>query len=359
MQILQKHIDTLNDVRAGKIPLKTFFFKRSKNEKDCDLHRQKRSKLLTAIKHAPLPTDEPILQDLFRQEIKLAESDPFQGIEETLLLNAALLTRFKNPENAWLFTAAKRANFDTSCSFDDEFLVSAGIAATYDMVDNAKNSKLKKIFYAIAGDSREACHITPEALLNWEKFVQRRLDNSLDTLEKKIDVAIKLDEKEVLREFVDQWKAEQTQWTTEDANELLYYEELLKNLSGEIYAYQLIAQLDTRISRRTYAQEMLCRLYLKNGEPLKAWETLQLVLAASRDMGRFGGDTVTMIYHLALAFDKQHPIATASFSLAMQEITLLPPAQLRLDLAEAARKAAIHMEDAAAAAEIEDIFAPE
>lgn len=275
------------------------------------------------------------------------------------MLNATLLTRFKNPENALLFTAAKRANFDTSCGFDYEFLVSAGIDATYDMVDNAKNSKLKTIFYYIVGDSREECLISPDELQEWEKTIQKRLDTSLDTLEKEISLAIKLNEKEALRELVNRWKAQHTKWTTEGANELLYYEEILKNLEGEIYAYQLIAALDPRHSRRTYALEKLCQLYLKNGQPLKAWETLQLVLASPRNMDRFGGDTVTMIFNLALAFDKQHSIATAAFSLAMREIKLLPPAQLYRDLAQAARNATIHMEDAAAAATIEGILAPE
>lgn len=360
MQILQKHIDILNDVRAGKIPLKTFFFKRSKDENDCDLHRQKRANLIIALQYAPLPSDEPLLQELFRQEIKLAENDSEQGLSDTMVLNAALLARFKNPENALLFTAAKRANFDTSCGFDYEFLVSAGIDATYETMDNAKNSKLKTIFYRIVGDSREGCLISPEELQEWEKVIQRRLDTSSpDTLEKEISLAIQLNEKEGLRALVDRWKAQHSTWTTEDANELLYYEVILKNLEGQIYAYQLIAELDTRESRRTHAKEKLCQLYLQNGQPLNAWDTLQLVLTSPRDMDRFGGDTVAMIFNLALAFDKQHPIAKASFSLAMQEIDLLPPAQRYRELAQAARKAAIHMEDAAAAATIEEILAPE
>lgn len=360
MQILQKHIDILTDVRAGKIPLKTFFFKRSKDDEDCDLHRLKRSKLIKALKYAPLPTDEPLLQELFRQEIRLAKKDPFQGLGDTLMLNAALLVRFKNPENAWLFTAAKRANFDTSCGFDYEFLVSAGIDATYDMVDNAKNSKLKEVFYYVAGDSREACNISAEELLNWEKSIERRCYVSPDPLEKEIALAVELDEKEALKELVDQWKAQPPQWTTEIAKLLAYYERILENLIGEIYAYELLAQLDTNASGRTYAQEMLCRLYLVNEQPLKAWETLQLVLAQERDQEGLSGLTVAIIFHVALAFDRQHAIATTSFSLAMQEIALLAPVQLlHPDLDYAARKAAVHMEDEAAAAKIEELFKEE
>ncbi|TWW00308.1 hypothetical protein [Chitinophaga pinensis] len=359
MQLLQKHIAILNDVRAGKIPLKTFFFKRSKDDADCDLHRQKRSNLITALKFAPLPTDEPLLQELFRQEIKRAEKDPFQGCGDAMMLAASLLSRFKNPENVWLFTAAKRANFDTSCGFDYEFLVSAGIDVTYDLVDNAKASKLKQAFYYVAGASREVCHISQEELLQWETRIQRTLHPSLDTIEQEMYLAIDLNDKEALRELVDQWQTEKTTWTGEEANALLYYETVLKNRAGEIRAYELIAQLDNRAFMRTHALEKLSRLYLENGEALKAWDTLQLALAQERDMARLSGPTVDTIYQLTLAFDNQHPIAIASFSRAMREIRLLPPAQLSRDLAQSARKAAIHMKNKAAAAKIEQIFAPE
>lgn len=187
--MLEKHLQVLNNVRSGNIPVTDFHFQQSEDEDICDSNQQKRSYLIIALLFNPLPTDEALLRELFLQEIMRAENDAFQGLGDAMIRAATLLARFKNPENVWLFTRAKQANFDTSCGFDYEFLVSAGINETYNFVDSSQ-SEWKNAFYGIAGASRDHCHISTKQLAVFEQRLEFQLNAHLDTVEKQIELAI-------------------------------------------------------------------------------------------------------------------------------------------------------------------------
>lgn len=66
--------------------------------------------------------DEALIRFLCEQEICAIEQDSFQGFGEALSLVCYLLARFKNKDDIALFYRAKKANFDTYCGFDSQFI---------------------------------------------------------------------------------------------------------------------------------------------------------------------------------------------------------------------------------------------
>ncbi|MCF6407204.1 hypothetical protein L3C95_30185 [Chitinophaga filiformis] len=343
--MLEKHLQVLSDVRSSKIPVSDFHFQQSEDEDICDNNQRKRSYLIIALLYDPLPTDEPLLRELFLQEILRAENDAFQGIGDAMTRNATLLARFKNPENVWLFTRAKQANFDTSCGFDYEFLVSAGIDESYDFVDSSQ-SEWKDAFYAIAGPSRDRCNISTEILDDFEQRLQFQLEASLDDTEDQIELAIELDEKDIIREKVAQWKTEKQEWTAAEATALDYYEQLLGNTEGRIAANELALTLESRDFMKENILNNLCALYLKTGNTLMAWDRMQSSLAMADPNHWLSGDVVARLFEIVCALNSpEHPIAAEAFSRGMRELPLLPPAQLRSTLKEMAGKATIMMGD--------------
>jgi hypothetical protein len=357
--MLEKYLQLLREVRSGNIPITDFHFQYSGNQEICDSNQQKRFHLITALMYDVQPTDEPLLQELFLQEIIRAEEDSFQGIGEGMFRSAALLARFKKPENVWLFTRAKHANFDTGCGFDYEFLISGGIDATYDFV-NSSESKWKSMFYDTVGDTVEQCYISAEDFNSFEEHLQVQLDTNLDTIEKQITLAIELDEMDIVKEKVGQWKTNKQEWTIHDANSLIYFEKISGNTEGQIAANELALTLESRAFLKELLLNELCALYLKTGENLIAWERMQSRLSTAKRGDWLPETVVTLLFEIVCAFNSpdHHPVAVEAFARGMREIPLLPPAQLRPTLAQMAERAAIMMGNKAALEKVRKIFSP-
>lgn len=349
-----KHLHLLGDVRSGKIPTTDFHFESSSPEDEegeiYDINQQKRYNLITALMYDPLPTDESLLQELVLQEVMAAEMD--WGLGTALLRSSGLLARFKNVDNVWLFTRAKCANFDTHCGFDYEFLVSAGIDLTYDMVDRS-DSEWRERFYNIVGESRECCLISPEELNEFESNLEARLDNSLNTIKKQIDLAFELKEMDIAKEKVAQWKVDKLEWTADEAILLCSYERRLGNTEGEIAANELAFSLESREFMIEILLSTLCELYIKMGRPLKAWERIQARLAVAHLEGLCMIRLFELVSYFASAED---PLAVEVFACAMRELSLIPPGQMGMILAATAKDAARKMGDEEAYVKIEEIF---
>lgn len=98
-----------------------------------DQNRVKRFQLIIAIQYDRDEHDEALLEELFKQEIRMHEEAPFQGLYPSISLCAHLLAQFRNPSHVWLFTNAKLANFDTFLGFDYQYVVPLGLRKHIDM----------------------------------------------------------------------------------------------------------------------------------------------------------------------------------------------------------------------------------
>ena len=202
-------------------------------ENEYDKNEKKRHQLLAGLQFDHQPSDERLVRYLLLQETKMHATAPMQGLSSSLQLNCHILSRYKNPKNVWLFVNAKNANFDTYCGLDYEYLVSAGITATYDYVAQTTTNR-KDAFYTIAGISADNCHILPTELETWESNRQAQDKRLPKTIEEEVLFAKGLGEVAIFREKLFQWKASITTWTYEDVNLLNYFEEYLTYMEGKI-----------------------------------------------------------------------------------------------------------------------------
>lgn len=342
--MLEKHIAILNEVRHGHRDISEFNLEIAPENPQgiFDAHQQKRYQLLLALQHDPRPEDEPLLQHLLQQEIARACQDPFQGMNTGMSLCAALLSRFKNVRNVWLFIEAKQANFDTSCGLDYEYLVSADIEATYRYVQQHA-SPLKEIFYNVVGDSIEECFISPEALITWEQQHTRQGKAGSDTPEMQLWLAVELKEYDILREKLEIWKTNTQHWSAEQWSLLAHYEGVLDNIKGQIFAYERMLLLETRPFVITGNLLHLCSLYIKNSDAENAWLKFKELISKEE---YYNGYSVTHALNIILLCNNNtHPIAREAYAWVQKAIPHLPPAQYIESMLEPGAQAALLMND--------------
>ncbi len=277
--MIEKYLTILDAVRKGQIPFSNFEYQ---EEYDSDKHsydknHKQRFQLLTALQYNLTANDELLLQQLFEQEIVMHRKAPFQGLYASGRLNAYLLSTFKTPKNVWLFVAFKQANFDTHCGFDYEHLVSGGIEDTYNFVASSENN-LKQSFYEYVGDDAASCYITDDALFEWRMFVEQQYSiTGKRTIEDDIQLALDLNEQNILSDRITEWINMQKIWDEKTYTILSNYEKMRNNIIGEIAALEKIIDIIQTPWDKAIYTNSLNNLYLATGETLKPWLRLKEV----------------------------------------------------------------------------------
>ena len=343
----------LYEVRENKISVNEFYYKPSLDTEghEFDENTHKRYQLLIALQYDNAVGDEGLIRDLFRQEIIMHRESPTQGLGVSLLLNAYLLSRFRNPFNVWLFLDAKNANFDTHCGFDYEYLVSAGISETFNLVDQS-NIEAKEDFYTIVGNSASSCHIDTDSLNEWVRNKMRYYDITRDDLESQMYLAAELKEIEILQEKIAQWKSAQEHWNKEKLNLLYSYEGLAGNISGQLAAYEQLLILETDDWSKCVLILQLTQLFLKIGNVDLAWDKIKSSQQHLRNLPDWknvglGRSIMESIFDIILAFnDPQKSEAKQALSWATRELNNMD--NLYPDFIRKAVKSARLMGDAGA-----------
>jgi hypothetical protein len=325
--MIEKYIQQLNEVRNNKIDVTAFHYKKAIDSEgyEYDQNGNKRHQLLTGLQFDYQPSDENLIRELLLQEITMHRNAPMQGLDPSLQLSCHLLSRYKNTQNVWLFVMAKTANFDTSCGLDYEYIVSAGIVATYDYVAKT-TSKLKDAFYNIVGTSADTCHISPEDLETWEGYQQAQDKNFPETLSRQIHLAYSLGEHELAAEKLFQWKASQEIWKEEDLNMLSYFESLAKNIEGQIWAEERLLLLKKDDWMISVSLHRLAEHYVQIGNMDKAWEKIKALQPYLEKMSfwkeiELGRSIRETTLDIILGYgNPQHPSAIASHSWMMNTL---------------------------------------
>ena len=275
--MIERYIEILEQLRQQKIALKDFLYAEAidKDELSYDLNAAKRYQLLKAMQYNRLETDEPILVELLKAEIERHQKEPFQGLEPALSLNAFLLSLYRKPAYTELFVAAKKANFDTYCGFDYQFLISAGIQETYAYIDEVK-APYAEDFYHYFGSIPEACSLSEEELQDWRNTVQAFYPDILELkdLSDEIELAIELDEKLILKEKINQWADSMSSWSETDLKRLSYYKRLIGDTKGELWSKEQLLSFKTTDWDTASALIDLSELYLKLNDYENTWSKL-------------------------------------------------------------------------------------
>lgn len=350
--MIEKYIQVLKKVRAGELELKNFFYEEAKNKEGYayDKNATKRFQLLIALQYNRQATDEAILVELFKAEIKRHQKAPFQGLHPALKLNAFLLSLYPKTAYSTLYLEAKKANFDTHCGFDYQFLLAAGIAETYQFFQK-EQPELAEVFWDYVGDSVDNCSISEAELSEWKGYLVEEYPDTLilEDIIDEIDLAIDLDEMEILQDKIDLWKGSKSSWSESDLNQLNYYQGLIEDLAGQIVTQGKLLQLATSDWDKAALFQRLSKLLIANCQLDSAWEKIkesQSYLQKISDwktvgLGRF---MIENAFDVVLGInDKENPIAQEAFQWSSQEVKNME--NLHLNLLEKIVQGAALMED--------------
>lgn len=362
--MIERYINILKQLRAGEVDIRNFYYKKSINQEgyDFDEHQIKRFQLLIALQYDRTPNDQPLLQELLKQEIKAHRNNPFQGLFPSIQLNSFLLSEYRNPENVWLFLEAKRANFDTHCGYDREYLLSAGIRETFAFLDESANSS-KGDFYEYTGKSLESLNCTEDDLDIWKNEMSILYSDKpkLDHIEDYINLAIDLDEKEILKEKIMEWSGLPRNWNDQTLHQLSYYQGLIGNIEGQISANERLYEIKTTDWDKASWLQSLSQLYIKANNPDLAWERIKMAqpylkqISNWKDIG-LGKFIVENAFEVVISIDDSgNLIAREAFRWGIEQIQNM--SDLHFNLLEKIGKAAELMGDNRSRDKFLEIFA--
>lgn len=345
--MLKQYIKTLSQLRYNKISFEDFLFKESKDENGnwYDANSRKRFGILKALQFNWQKNDEALIRKLFETEIEVHRANPFQGIYPSLRLCAYLLAKFKNPENSLLFIKAKQANFDTHCGFDYEYLVSAGIEDTYEFMKSV-NKEDSSAFYEYMGSSVKECGVSDEELESWFELLERTYPSHLiiNGIEDEIALAIDLEEYDVVKYKVDKWKESIEEWTDTELNVLNYYADILHDYKTQIWINEKMLKKVGDIETRQTLFKTNADLYLKDNQPLKAWENLHSVIKRKNgNEYKFDRFFIEKVYEALLNLNNKPAIQHEIYKWAATEVQKLN--NLHINLLEKIVRAAELMND--------------
>lgn len=208
--LLKGYIQTLEGVRSTEISVESFLYHQEvdANQVVYDGHAFNRYRLLIALQVQRHGDDQELLVTLFEQEIKAHQKASFQGVSDSLKLNALLLARYNNIDHLPLFIAAHRANFDTQFEFNSRYFLWNGIEKSFRYIEQLDQDQ-KDFFYLKVGNSVEGSRYNDQDISIWKTAIDRIFPTSLhfDSFEENLHFLLDLDEIQSATTLIEQWIA--------------------------------------------------------------------------------------------------------------------------------------------------------
>lgn len=174
----------------------------------CDGNAVRRAKVLWALQYDHRPDDLPLVRWLVEQEAWCRREAPFQGLSEETELAGFLLAEHRQMEDVWLHWQIKRANFDTWCGYDLEYLFAAGVRATIAFVRDSGHADRDAVLELLL-DGEGRSHVSEEGVVEWSR--RRRLRFPADPTAEDpltwVRRAKLAGERELARRELDRWMA--------------------------------------------------------------------------------------------------------------------------------------------------------
>lgn len=314
-------------------------------EGETDRHERDRLLLAWALQYDVRSSDEALLRHALEQEIAWREVAPFQGLGETLEILGWLVARARRVEDVWLLARAKHANFDTSCGFDREHLVAAGVEATLAHVRGHGGEPARGRVLALLHGDDGAPLFTEAGVAEWmaakERAMPRRPED--ESIECWLSRAQQLGDAEAVRALLAEWSAGCVERDTDFLGTLAYHlGELGDHAEEADVRTERMLLLSTPFDRagercRIAACERRAGRWQRALDNLDHAALLHRPRPAWREVG-LGRELVRECYELATMAPP--PVAAAALALAEElapQTPNLPPVTLALQATARAR----------------------
>lgn len=268
MTVTEKYKLDLDSVRQNPNLLNNYLFaKDTKNSKHFE-----RLRLNIGIYNDLKQSDFEIVKFLFTEEKEWRKYGK-DGEVDNLYFSAFILTYFNNPEIIWLFFETKNSDFDSSIGFDGEYLVSAGIEATYKYLKTTQHPQRQNLLEYI-GETVEECKYSQKDIDNWKEFKKKYFQCYKYPIQDIVYFLYSTNEKQLFLEQLPNWISTQSNWTYDKLGLYRTYAKFAENKVMQIEATKVsIEENDKDFLTDIYKRE-LAELYIDNSEYDKAFETL-------------------------------------------------------------------------------------
>lgn len=320
---------------------------------DCDRNATRRATVLWALQYDRRPEDLALVRWLAEQEAVCRRKAPFQGLTETTELAGFLLAEYRQPEDVWLQFTIKRANFDTWCGYDREYLFAAGTDKTMDLVRSSTHPFRDEVL--------ELSTVSEEDLPEWSESKRSLFpaDPSDEDPLTWIDRAEMTGDLPLARRLLDEWAANRPR----DRDTLSQLRYRLTDLAAfaEAAAAQreLVAFAESAWDRASAWQD-LAELERRSGDHEAAWAALVECGRALDDVPDWtevglGRSYIDELF--TLAAEAGPPVATEAFAVADRHAPDFP--ELPLVILQAAVAAATRVGDQARATHYDSLATAE
>ncbi|MFC4066697.1 hypothetical protein [Actinoplanes subglobosus] len=320
---------------------------------DCDRNATRRATVLWALQYDRRPEDLALVRWLAEQEAVCRRKAPFQGLTETTELAGFLLAEYRQPEDVWLQFTIKRANFDTWCGYDREYLFAAGTDKTLDLVRSSTHPFRDEVL--------ELSTVSDDDLPDWAAGKRSFFpaDPSDEDPLTWVDRAEMTGDLRLARSLLDEWAADRPR-DRDTLSELRY------RLTGLGAFAEAAAVQRERLAfaesawDRASAWQDLAALERQSGDHLAAWTALIECRHALRDVDDWtevglGRNYIEELFALAAAAGP--PVSADAFVEAERNAPDFP--DLPLVILQAATAAATNVGDPARAAHYAELAAAE
>ncbi|MDR0213761.1 MAG: hypothetical protein LBJ15_07115 [Comamonas sp.] len=319
MQLLDHYLLRLSVIRQGLQSLDEYLFQPATQAdgSQYDANEAQRYRLLLALQCDRAEDDADLLAPLLQAETARHRMEAYQGLYPALTLACALLARYRNTEHLPLFINAKRANFDTHCGLDVQYLLSAGIAESY-AAAALLDADLREAFHDYLGVAPTQCGISEQELEQWRERQARAYPEPLvlRSLDEEIEFLLELGEQTLAQAKIDEWRAKAFEPTPEGWSQWRSWQRSVQNLGGMIEAQQALLAFDTEDWDKASRLRDLTDLHLQNHDlpqALQCIQTLQAFSAYFKEWRKLGlGRFIAEQYlNYVLAAKASHPDASA------------------------------------------------
>ncbi|MEU8087077.1 hypothetical protein AB0B57_26110 [Micromonospora sp. NPDC049101] len=172
----------------------------------CDENAGRRASVLWALQYDRRAGDLPLVRWLVGQEAQCRREAPFQGLTDETELAGYLLAEYRQVEDVWLHWEIKRANFDTWCGYDAEYLFAAGVSATVAFVRDSGHADRDDVLAYLVDQEGEP-GVSEEGLAQWWGGTRSRFpgDPTAEDPLTWIARAKLVGEQVLAREWLDRW----------------------------------------------------------------------------------------------------------------------------------------------------------
>lgn len=276
MTLAEKYLSNLNTVRVSTSLL--YSLEDVVDKTQGSINRLDRLRIATALFHDLRISDYGLVKFLFTQELRsLSRSKPKLNELYTVNLIGLLLSRYKDPEDVWLFFKTHQRDK----RFDIEFSLTSGVEFLFKYL-TTRSHPLKSEVHRKIGNSYQSRKYNQETIDQWKDEQESFFEEFCSLHQDEIHFAYMMEEFQYVKQLLPRWLEKQRGWTSESLVRYIAYARAVNEPDYEVSSLELYLTHQREQAPVSYILD-LAELYSSTGQPDKAVEKYSAALRVASE----------------------------------------------------------------------------